>query len=63
MVFFGAVIELETIWTFADVMNALMALPNLIALVILSGEIQRIHRSYFADLETSPASEVNTVSE
>ena len=47
-VFFGAVIKLETVWTFSDVMNALMALPNLLALVLLGGEIKRIHRDYFS---------------
>ncbi|MFC1606710.1 alanine/glycine:cation symporter family protein [Candidatus Latescibacterota bacterium] len=47
-VFFGAVIKLETVWTFSDVMNALMALPNLLALVLLAGEIKRIHNDYFS---------------
>ena len=32
----GAVIELNLVWLIADIMNALMALPNLIALVLLS---------------------------
>ena len=39
-VFFGAIIRLETVWTFSDVMNALMALPNLLALVLLGKEIK-----------------------
>lgn len=46
-VFLGAVIRLETVWIFADVMNALMALPNLLALVLLAGEIKIIHKDYF----------------
>lgn len=46
-IFLGAVIRLETVWTFSDVMNAFMALPNLLALVLLSGEIKKIHRDYF----------------
>jgi AGCS family alanine or glycine:cation symporter len=32
-VFFGAMQELEVIWTFADIMNGLMALPNLVGLL------------------------------
>lgn len=46
-VFFGAIIKLETVWTFSDVMNALMALPNLLALVLMGGEIRKIHLDYF----------------
>ena len=49
VVFLGAVLRLETVWTFADVMNALMALPNLIALVFLGREIKKIHKDYFTD--------------
>ncbi|CRH90647.1 putative transport-related membrane protein [Chlamydia trachomatis] len=36
MVVLGAVIELELIWVIADIVNGLMALPNLIALLALS---------------------------
>ena len=32
----GAVIQLELAWTVADILNALMALPNLVALLMLS---------------------------
>ncbi|SIS48931.1 alanine/glycine:cation symporter family protein [Salimicrobium flavidum] len=38
-VFIGAVIELGTVWTFADIMNGLMAFPNLIGLLLLSGVV------------------------
>ena len=34
--FFGAIIKLELAWTFADIFNGLMAIPNLIALIALS---------------------------
>lgn len=47
MVFVGTVLKLEVVWRFSDIMNALMALPNLLALVMLSGEIRRLHREYF----------------
>lgn len=38
-IFFGAVFELSLVWNLADLMNALMAIPNLISLLLLSGVI------------------------
>ena len=35
----GAILELELVWKVADITNALMALPNLIALAALSGVV------------------------
>ena len=35
----GAVLRLDVVWRFADVMNALMALPNLAALLVMSPQI------------------------
>lgn len=46
VVFIGAVTELEVVWNFADVMNGLMAIPNLIGLLVLSGLIARETRHY-----------------
>lgn len=46
IVFVGATTELEVVWSFSDVMNGLMALPNLIGLVILSGLIVRETNTY-----------------
>ena len=34
--FFGSIINLDIIWNIADTMNALMAIPNLVALLLLS---------------------------
>lgn len=39
-VFIGAVIRLETAWTVSDIFNGLMAVPNLLALIILSPEVK-----------------------
>ena len=39
--FLGALFELETVWNFADVMNALMAIPNLIGLLLLGRIVSR----------------------
>ncbi len=38
-VFIGAVTSLDLVWTFSDIMNGLMALPNLIGLLGLSGVV------------------------
>lgn len=38
-VFLGAVVSLDLVWNLADIFNALMAIPNLISLVLLSGVI------------------------
>lgn len=39
LVFFGATTTLEIAWTFSDIANALMAIPNLISLILLSGVV------------------------
>ena len=46
VVFIGATTELSVVWTFSDVMNGLMALPNLIGLVICAGLIARETKAY-----------------
>lgn len=39
VVYIGATVSLDVVWTFSDVMNGLMAIPNLIGLLGLSGVI------------------------
>ena len=46
--FLGAVRSLEFVWRFSDVMNGLMALPNLVGLLLLSGVVARETRSFLA---------------
>ncbi|WP_058234631.1 alanine/glycine:cation symporter family protein [Devriesea agamarum] len=46
MVFVGATVPLDIVWNFADLMNGLMALPNLIGLLLLSGLIARETKFY-----------------
>jgi AGCS family alanine or glycine:cation symporter len=46
--FFGAVYSLGFVWTLSDVMNGLMALPNLVGLLLLSGVIARETRAFLA---------------
>ncbi len=45
-VFVGSIISLGLVWNIADCMNALMAIPNLISLVCLSGVIVHETRKY-----------------
>jgi AGCS family alanine or glycine:cation symporter len=43
-VFFGAVTHLDLAWTIADTLNALMAVPNLVALLALAPVVVRLTR-------------------
>jgi len=45
--FLGSVYTLDFVWLLSDVMNGLMALPNLVGLLLLSGVIAAETRSYF----------------
>ena len=45
-IFIGSVINLGLVWNIADCMNALMAIPNLISLLCLSGIIVHETRKY-----------------
>jgi len=47
MVLLGGFIELDMVWIIADIVNALMALPNLIALIVLSPVVISETRKYF----------------
>lgn len=47
----GSTANLSFIWLVADTLNALMALPNLIALLLLSPVVFKLTRSYFTDKE------------
>jgi AGCS family alanine or glycine:cation symporter len=44
----GALVKLGLVWTLADVLNGLMAIPNLIALLLLSPVIFSVTREYFS---------------
>ncbi|MEQ3776920.1 MAG: sodium:alanine symporter family protein [Alcanivorax sp.] len=45
---FGAVVSLNLVWALADIMNILMAIPNLIALLLLSPVVVRLSREFFS---------------
>ena len=44
--FFGCIVNLDIIWNIADTMNAFMAIPNLIALLLLSGVAAKETKKY-----------------
>jgi AGCS family alanine or glycine:cation symporter len=46
VVFIGCTVQLGVVWAFSDVMNGLMALPNLIGLLVLSGLVARETKKY-----------------
>jgi len=46
-VFLGSVFSIELVWHFVDMVITFMTIPNLIALILLSGVIVRETKSYF----------------
>lgn len=53
MLLVGATMELQLAWDIADTLNALMAIPNLIALLGLSPLIVKITKEYFQKVDTN----------
>jgi alanine or glycine:cation symporter, AGCS family len=47
----GAVVSLEFVWNFSDLMNGMMAIPNLIGLLWLSPIIKKETERYFSSLK------------
>ena len=47
LVLVGSILKIDVVWTLADIFNGLMAVPNLIALLGLSGVIVKVTRDYF----------------
>lgn len=62
-VYLGAVINLRVVWDIADSMNALMAIPNLIALLLLSRILIRETRKYLwsGRLDLTDTDEIPTI--
>ena len=46
VVYVGATMELSLVWNLSDIANALMAIPNLICMLLLSGEIARDMKAF-----------------
>ena len=50
-VFIGPYMTVKAVWTIADIFNGLMAIPNLIALLALSGVVVAETKSYLGSLK------------
>jgi AGCS family alanine or glycine:cation symporter len=50
-VLIGTIAHLNLVWTMADLFNGLMAFPNLIGLLGLSGIVVKITKDYFNQKE------------
>jgi len=48
-VFIGCIWKSDAVWNFSDMMNGLMAVPNLVALLLLSGVIASETKRYFKE--------------
>ena len=55
-IYFGATADLGFIWLLADTLNAMMAIPNLIALALLSPIVFKLTREFFASNGASEGS-------
>lgn len=51
MVYVGCTQTLNLVWNFSDIANALMAIPNLICMLLLSGEIAKDIRAFQSEIE------------
>ena len=49
MVVVGATLELDLVWNIADTLNGFMAIPNLIALLGLSGVVIKLTKEFFTE--------------
>lgn len=45
-IFVGSIAELKVIWNIADILNGLMTLPNIVAILLLSGTIAKETKKY-----------------
>jgi AGCS family alanine or glycine:cation symporter len=54
----GSVLSLPVVWSLADIANALMALPNLFALLALSGVIVAETREHLWNLQPAETTHV-----
>ena len=50
-VFIGPYLTVNAVWTIADIFNGLMAFPNLVALILLSGCVTRETKRFFAKFD------------
>jgi len=53
MVFVGSVGSLDLIWSISETMNGLMAIPNLVGIISLSGVVVKLTKDYFEEKKNS----------
>ena len=58
-VFVGPYMTVSAVWTIADIFNACMAVPNMVALIVLSGVVAAETRDYFRRLKEADGDEEN----
>src|SRR5574344_1880610 len=65
LVYVGAVLDLSLVWNIADIMNAMMAVPNIIALLLLSGVIVAETRKYLwsGNLDKASDEDIPTITD
>lgn len=51
IVYFGCTQTLSLVWNFSDIANALMAIPNLICLLLLSGEVAKDIKAFQSEIK------------
>ena len=61
VILLGPVIELDIVWSLSDIFNALMAVPNIIALVFTSGLIAKETKKWLNNLEGTDDTEIPTL--
>ena len=57
----GPLISLNLVWDMADTLNALMAIPNLIAILLLSGVISKETKHYLSHLDERDTTEIPVI--
>lgn len=61
IVVIGPVIDLDLVWKISDILNALMAVPNLIAVLLLSGVIAADTKHYLQNLDEKDLTKIPVV--
>jgi AGCS family alanine or glycine:cation symporter len=59
VILLGSLGPLEVVWALADISNVLMALPNIIAVLLLAGMVKKLSKEYFTDKAHTKPEEVS----
>lgn len=60
---FAPIVSLDLIWTIADILNALMAIPNIVAVLLLSPVIVAETRKYINNLDAKDDTPISVINE